>query len=244
MILPDAPKGASVGTSADTVQYALSSHTSFCHVDDGLIFLDIRKDRYFRLPSHLEVALVRYLKGEPSSQADVSRLVASEILVAAPSQPAREPEVWLPPPTRSAVEQSPTDHLPAPMDALDVICIVLLTHLQMKTRSFRLVLESLVRYRDKTCGIAGSPRSEYDAKRLLDAAQLFMHARRHVPIETVCLLDSVAMVRFLAKKGMHAQIVFGVTGTPFSAHCWAQSGPLALNDTIGQIASHTPIRVV
>lgn len=71
-----------------------------------------------------------------------------------------------------------------------------------------------------------------------------MQVRPLVPIEPICLLDAIAIVRFLAERGLYAHVVFGVTGTPFAAHSWAQAGELALNDTIGRITAHTPIRVV
>jgi hypothetical protein len=58
------------------------------------------------------------------------------------------------------------------------------------------------------------------------------------------LLDSLAMVMFLAKRGLHASIVIGVTSAPFSAHCWVQTGDLVLNDTVGNARAFTPIRVI
>ena len=60
----------------------------------------------------------------------------------------------------------------------------------------------------------------------------------------MCLLDSIALVRFLARRGLYAQLVFGVTDDPFSAHCWVQAGDLVLNDTVGDVSAHTPIRVI
>ena len=43
---------------------------------------------------------------------------------------------------------------------------------------------------------------------------------------------------------MHANLVFGVTGDPFSAHCWVQVDELVLNDTLGNANAYTPIRTV
>lgn len=65
-----------------------------------------------------------------------------------------------------------------------------------------------------------------------------------MPVETRCLLDSIAIVKFLARRHFHANIVIGVTGDPFSAHCWAQIHDMVLNDTIGNVRSFTPIRVI
>jgi hypothetical protein len=79
---------------------------------------------------------------------------------------------------------------------------------------------------------------------LLEASGEFRFARAYTPVETRCLLDSLAMVKFLARRKLHASIVFGVTSDPFSAHCWVQAGDLVLNDTVGHANAHTPIRVI
>ncbi|MNN96111.1 hypothetical protein D3C81_2150420 [compost metagenome] len=52
------------------------------------------------------------------------------------------------------------------------------------------------------------------------------------------------MAKFLARRGLHADVVFGVIGDPFSAHCWLQAGTLVLNDSIGNIDTYTPIRAI
>jgi len=227
------------------VHYELNSDASFCHVDDGLVFLDIRKDRYFRLPAHLEVALLRYLEGLPSSEAEVSRLVALNVLAARTAHPGGEPEALLPLPTRSAIEQPHGVRLPRPSTVVAVMRVVLLTQLQLKTRSLQRTLQLLVAHRQRMCSTqSGEPSESSGEERLLAAADSFMQVRPLVPIEPICLLDAIAIVRFLAERGLYAHVVFGVTGTPFAAHSWAQAGELALNDTIGRITAHTPIRVV
>jgi hypothetical protein len=151
----------------------------------------------------------------------------------------------LPLPTLSAVEQTPGGRFPQSSTLVAVMRAVLLTQLQLKVRSLQRTLELLVTHRQRMCGAPSkAPPEASDEHSLLAAAMSFMQARPLVPIEPICLLDAIAMVRFLAARGMHARLVFGVTGTPFAAHCWAQAGRLALNDTIGRITAHTPIRVV
>ena len=78
----------------------------------------------------------------------------------------------------------------------------------------------------------------------MDTAAAFRSARPYVPIDTCCLLDSIAMITFLAKRQLHADLVFGVTADPFSAHCWAQYGTTVLNDALGHALTYTPIRVI
>nr|WP_242069275.1 lasso peptide biosynthesis B2 protein [Paenibacillus dendritiformis] len=113
----------------------------------------------------------------------------------------------------------------------------------MKTRSLKDILIDLDAYRRRK---VPSPMSQSPTltEDIVRAAHGFRLARRYVPIEPLCLLDSLALLKFLAKRGLHADLIFGVTSDPFSAHCWLQSGGLVLNDTVGNANSHTPMRVI
>lgn len=86
--------------------------------------------------------------------------------------------------------------------------------------------------------------SRHGEAHVLEAAAAFLSARLYVPIDMCCLLDSIAMIKFLAKRELHADLVFGVTGDPFSAHCWAQYGTTVLNDALGHALALTPIKVI
>ena len=81
------------------------------------------------------------------------------------------------------------------------------------------------------------------AKVLAVAAQ-FNRARRVVPIDTVCLLDSLALLNFLARRGLFARLVMGVKLNPFAAHCWVQHQDIILNDAFDRAGAFTPILVV
>jgi hypothetical protein len=65
-----------------------------------------------------------------------------------------------------------------------------------------------------------------------------------VPIEPVCLLDSLSLLRFLSRRGLSTNIVFGVTPEPFAAHCWVQAGDMVLNEALFDTHAYTPIRMV
>lgn len=227
------------------MRYVLNGDVSYCHVDDYLIFLNIRSDRYFRLHRPLENALLHYLESDSSSDLNISKLVEKNILVEPTTHSGQRLRAAIVLPTQSVFEQPRSKCALQPSCILGVFAAVLSTHLQLKTRSLNDTIDSLNAYRQGLLPASG--RSDPDTDRewhLSDASKAFTSARLNVPIETTCLLDSLAMVKFLAKRGLNAQIVFGVTGVPFSAHCWVQAGCLALNDTIGNIAAHTPIRVV
>ncbi len=72
----------------------------------------------------------------------------------------------------------------------------------------------------------------------------FLAARTLVPITPSCLLDSLALGRWLRRRSTRPALVFGVKLDPFAAHCWLQAGDLLLNDAPDRVAEFTPILVV
>lgn len=69
----------------------------------------------------------------------------------------------------------------------------------------------------------------------------FLSSRPWVPWTPICLLDSVALLRFLGANGIDAQLVVGVRTRPFEAHCWVERNSVALNETVLRARSFTPI---
>ena len=59
-----------------------------------------------------------------------------------------------------------------------------------------------------------------------------------------CLLDSLALVMFLAKDGLLPRWVIGVRTGPFGAHSWVQCGTTVLNDQHEYVRQFRPILVV
>lgn len=55
------------------------------------------------------------------------------------------------------------------------------------------------------------------ALRQADALRLW------VPHRYICLFDALAHGRFLLQKGFDVDLVFGVRGRPFAAHCWLEA---------------------
>lgn len=225
---------------------AMHNHTlrddlSFCRIGEQLVFLDIGTDRYFRLPGALEHTMLAYLAQDPVSELEISSLVERGLLVER-SQSTAGPQPSVMPVARSAMETPIPARRPQLFELLEVLALVLSTRLALKRTPLSKILGSLSagaqRRRAQQSSVAGLEQ------RLTDAASVFRHARVCVPVEMRCLLDSVALARFLHRRQLDARIVFGVALDPFSAHCWVQAGDLVLNDTVGNVHAHTPIRVV
>ncbi len=221
--------------------YALSDDVSYCHVDGCLIFSDIRNDRYFRLPEVMERAFVDYLEGVDDGAPALQALLEQRILVETTDDRVAT-AFKVNPITQSAVERGwgvPALNL---LILLEVFLTILSIRRQLKRRKLQDVLQSLLAYRNTMTGEPGATRhSESEVLRLVDG---FRRARLYVPVETICLLDSLSMLRFLARRGVSTNVVFGVMRDPFAAHCWVQSGSWVLNDSVGSVSGYTPIRMI
>jgi len=224
--------------------YRLCDEVSYCRVDDYLVFLDIRHDRYFRLSSSLEHAFLAHADGMGASGVDTNRLMDNEILTGLPPGGDRTTNVSIADPLSSAIEQSIAIKELRPSQILEAAIITLSTRWRLRTKELREVLGSMRDYRDRYATRIASTKGASTRQDLAETSAIFQRARRYVPIDTSCLLDSVAMVRFLARKGLYSRLILGVACDPFSAHCWVQAGDFVLNDTVGNAKLHTPIRVI
>jgi len=222
----------------------LNADISFCELDGRLFFLDIQRDRYFQLSGALERSFLNYLEAPDDARADVGGLVKHNLLSQPSATLARQPaELDIAPPDQSVLETPCTDSRVSATDIRDVFIIVCLMRWQLKTRRLKSILLSVDSYRRTHTPLAASTTSEL-RQRLSEAVTTFNRVRPYVPIETCCLIDSLSIVRFLAKRGLHAHLVMGVACDPFSAHAWVQHGPLVLNETVGAAQAHVPIRVI
>ncbi|TMN24202.1 lasso peptide biosynthesis B2 protein [Pseudoxanthomonas sp. X-1] len=224
--------------------YRLRDDLSYCYVDGGLIFQDVDQDRYFRLSDDMEQALIALLESDGSAEADVRPLVEANILANGQPEPRHQARLALECPRRSLVEgRSSSRRIPL-STLIESFAIVCATQWQLKRRRLKHVLDALVAYRREHASSSDTVANDARQLGLTEAVEDFRRSRRYVPVDPICLLDSLAMTRFLAKRGLHANIVFGVTSNPFSAHCWVQAGDLALNDTVGHTSAFVQIRVV
>lgn len=220
----------------------LNANVSFCELDGRLFFLDIQKDRYFQLSEAAEQSFRSYLEAEGGASVSVSGLIKHNLLSQITARPSGQPSLDLPCPSQSTLEV-PYPNGRVPLDAIrDVFLAVSTMRFQLKARRLKSVLQALAAYRDRKTSTCVEDQTQF-RQHLSDAAITFNRVRPYIPIEMCCLVDSLSMVRFLAKRGLRAYLVMGVACDPFSAHAWAQHGPLVLNDTVGAVQTYIPIRV-
>lgn len=223
--------------------WKLNPNISFCRVDGRPVFLDIGRDCYFMLPAHLERAFCSLIDDAPANMTHLHILSAGQVLEET-TEAVDLPKPQAPPRlSRSAVEQPASQRRPGAGVAAEVLCTTLAMWWKLTNLNFAAVMEDAAKFRERRTNLNRCPQSRNEADPVVLSAQ-FRWARRYVPIDTVCLLDSLAMLRFLSKRGVRANMVFAVASDPFSAHCWIQAGDIVLSDTLGNAKAHTPIWVL
>ncbi|MDC7682154.1 lasso peptide biosynthesis B2 protein [Asticcacaulis sp. BYS171W] len=212
----------------------LAPHISYCLLAERPVFFDVSNDRYFHLPDDLENPFLFGSKHGKVDQAVADRLIQLGVL-----------EVCAP----DAAGWCPVDHSPAVVSVLELdqpeppvtlagICEVAWIVLTEKGGLSHKSLQSRL-----PPVFPAQTSADISNTTIIQNALFFRRARRYVPVDTICLLDSLSLLIFLRRRGISATLVFGVNLTPFSAHCWVQAGDLLLNDTVGGVQSYLPIRV-
>ncbi|WAC49787.1 lasso peptide biosynthesis B2 protein [Asticcacaulis sp. SL142] len=98
--------------------------------------------------------------------------------------------------------------------------------------------------RQKLAANVSSPACASETGRACELARQFTGLRPGIPINTICLLDSLAMFEYLRRRNIWPTLVFGISQRPFSAHCWVQLDGTVLNDAVGYVRSRTTILTV
>jgi len=208
-------------------------HATACMAGDAIVLLDIRQDRYFLVPSAIAMVTAAWLLAADDSAPPAgftTMLVRSAIGRPGDAALTRERcAVSLPVTLEDRFERKSIgfgQH--ARIDG-----IVAATWLGLRLTPLRAHLDRLARRG------AGGPRLDQD--RLRERIGVYRQARRFNPIARNCLLDSLALARWLSAEGHPCRIVFGVTATPFAAHCWIQDDQAILNDHYDRVSRFTPI---
>lgn len=237
--------------------YTLSRDLVFCRVDEGVIFLNLKTERYFGLGQAQFEWVRKHLDGAP--------LIPNRT-VEAPSQIADRDDAMLKdlvakgvlvrgdglgyssvPPVRHAVAENPSESLMnygtwklgsriRPYEVAAFGWAVLRAWMELRTLKLRGTVRSLQR---RNATMDGKRSSTVPAQHLV---AVFLRLRPwFYTARDRCLFDSLVLVEFLYKFDVPASYVIGVTSKPFSAHCWVQYGSVVLNDDLERVAQFAPI---
>jgi hypothetical protein len=200
------------------------------------LFLDIERNRYFRLAPNRDATVRALIEGESICEDELQALLRLGIVVeqGIDAVPLAPPSVI--PPARSLVEHQGAEcsgpHWPL---LPEIAWLLAVARARLRWKEFASVMKSLAARKESI------EDNVYGAD---DVALAFVNTRRLAPFPSVCLADSLALLAFLLRRDIRADLVIGVKSRPFGAHCWVQRGDIILNSPLDDAAMFTPILVV
>ncbi len=214
--------------------YRLRPRLTVCLVEDQAIFLDIERDRYFSLTGSAARAIEALIGGQLISPDQLAHLSRAGLAPRDDNEPGGP--IAIPLPASSLVEQG-RRRRPSDPDAIPGVAVsAFLAHRRLRRRPLSSILDGVMARR--------AAISTREVGPPIAAVETYLGARRMIPVAPRCLPDSLALLDWLFRRGLAADLVFGVKLNPFSAHCWLQSGEVVLNDALDTVRLHTPILIV
>ncbi|MBL8650248.1 MAG: lasso peptide biosynthesis B2 protein [Sphingopyxis sp.] len=216
------------------MDHHLPHHISFTFAGGGAVLLDLERDRYLMLRG-AEAAAMRALGSARAGTEDeeaIGRLVARQLIGQGPG-PLVEP-IAAPVPAVSALELAgPSERA----SAIEIGRYRLEASLGLRLAGLG---QTIARWRNL---LAASQVSAVDPDHRYAAAVArgYASARVHLPWRRLCVPDSLALARFLWRRGIPGELYFGVRLDPFAAHAWVQLGDMILSDNVNVVADYTPV---
>jgi len=216
-------------------RFQMPSHLFVCVVDGQHIFLDLVRDRYFRLPPTEDAAFAALAEGRSDGMAasSLEPLIRAGVLVHHPEGKPIASTAY-PLPDASLAETADSGRPARLIDVAEVATLVLAARRTVRRKALPRAFSKLSNVRADRSG---------RARRRDDLVRRFVAARRLIPVAPNCLYDSLALRRYLARRDVAADLVIGVKLHPFGAHCWLQEGATVLNDALGGASGFKPVLV-
>lgn len=235
---------------SDMPTLRLADHMRACQVGEQVLLLDLSASRYMGLAGRQAAAMSTIIEfGREASQSSptaetlriVDPLYAQGILTRDPSPYSVPLQRFLTPSEALDVR----DSVPfQPLGARSIqafLAATLVTSILLRFRSLKQISESVQARRTSL----GDSDAHSRSARLHDEVAIFDTLR---PLaftsRNKCLFDSLALVMFLARRGIDAHCVLGVAARPFRAHAWTQRGDIVLNDLPEHVRGFSPIHVL
>lgn len=230
---------------------SLARHVHCCAAGQQLILLDARRGHYLGLGLREWTGLQALIGGLPAPtraaascdaatlQRLVGRLHSGGLLAAKVASAWSRPGVEEPVSSLNALDLMPVPEVSAGQ-VLRFVRAVAGAALALRCRSIESIARRVVS-RQHQLGLLGDPHSPRSVLQAVAAYEwlrpLMLTARDR------CLLDSLALVNFLASAGIASRWVIGVKTAPFGAHAWVQRAGVVLNDQHTRAKAFTPILV-
>lgn len=216
------------------MSWTLAPGVGFCAVGRDLVFLDLRRDRYFLLDGVRRAAFERLCSGEPNDGEAMTLLVETGLFIRSDVGSHIAP---------LAIDVPDAD-LSRPDDRRTEIRAIVTAWLALAWARRALNpdrLSSTIENRLQAKLRTPDPKGD---EQLGAIAAEFARARVFVPISPRCLIDSLALYRIALRNGLAPTLVFGVRTNPFAAHCWLQSRSHILTGTAEEARNYRPLLAI
>jgi hypothetical protein len=229
-------------------QYFLPNWVHVCLPEEGAVFLDVRRDRYFGLDqSQTRAFCALFQDSSPAhedAQAVARQLLEMKLLTteASDARPLAHPAIGLP----EASVLEPT------YDSKPKIRFHHLANFAMACAAVRLAMK--LGSTDRATSRFSTLRARLTAKPAVSArgpeyvselVKVFVYLRPLIyAAKDNCLYDSLVLGDFLRRYHVPSTCVFAVRTRPFAAHCWVQVDALIANGTVEFARWFVPILAV
>jgi hypothetical protein len=219
------------------MNYHLPPHVSFGFLGERAVALDLSADRYFLIAAPEAAALsgIDRAAGAAASGAALDALVRRRLLGTGAGAPIAP--IAATPLRSSALEIAVTGHVPL----LDVACCRASAGLHLRLLGLKAALARWRTLRRRYARQSRPCASDDDDGEAARVAQGFADARIFLPVKQLCVPESLALARLLWRRGIDADVYFGVRLAPFMAHAWVQRGDMLLSDTLNTVGEYTPV---
>ncbi|MGQ0835346.1 MAG: lasso peptide biosynthesis B2 protein [Gammaproteobacteria bacterium] len=240
-----------------TVRFWLPKHVFVACVEDGLVFLDLRADKYFAVSTEHHRAMVPIIAGLPSppahdrgskqpshrSSAQITDVLVAKGLLTATSTSGK-------PATPAALDSDAMHPMGQgtefeyPVHARHIVDFLLACSRAAWLLRWR-SLEAAVRAVECKKANRRGPGAHFDMSRATELVSVFRHLRLYLfAPHGSCLFHALALVIFMSRYGLFPNWVIGVQSGPFAAHSWVQQGAFVLDCTPEDVCYFKPILVV
>lgn len=216
----------------------LRDNLFWCECAGRAVFLDVAEDRYFCLPTGTNDAFLRFARSASTDddRARLAFLVEQGVLVERHGAGfIRRPPLVVPPAADWPVDPGSRPGF-----------IALARAFYEERRAARRLrtwpfADAITWARHHERPARTGAQSDHSLETIVGAAaavSLLLRAHDR------CLVRALAVQSICRGKGVATQLVVGVIGHPFAAHCWVQLGDKVLVGAFEQARLYTPILVV
>lgn len=216
--------------------HRLRDGLGWCICDQQAVFLDLERDRYFRLRPDDDRYFQRWARSETLDPAELAGLVRAGVIIACDSPRPPSLPAWSEAPVADLA-----DGITARARLIDIgRCLVAQHHATSLLRQGRLAERIAALSRD---GRPGSARPD-GAEAVDRIAAGFASAPLALRKAGQCLPRALAANALCRAAGVATTLVFGVQLQPFGAHCWLQWGARVVVGDAEHARMFTPILAV